>query len=318
MKDQPVYSPVLLREPLPAEQGSVPPQPGVFKALGQGGTLFWKNWFLLLLVHASISLPIRMITNHSKAEKAAAAEAVALEQDRKALAQAKAQGGDVMMKYEEFLARERKAVREASARAGNPEGTDLGYLVVDLIALGAMIHIFSMSWFGGRATFSGAMGVGFKRWGVMTLVFLCMLLAVGVGGILFVLPGIYAVAVLSLSFFFVAEHKFKTLEALEASHTLAKPHFWRILGFGVLCMFISEQFRGLVAKMPGVAEAMLAGWQMRAILEWLASIPNLCFLAGFFALYQGILARTMWEQEGRTVRHTALARRGLVPSDLQG
>ena len=95
---------------------------------------------------------------------------------------------------------------------------------------------------------------GFQTFGDAVIANVLFTLAVGVGLLLFVVPGVIVMLVFGFWAFGVAEHRMRHVDALRYSRDLTRGFRWHLLGAGALALLLM-----IAAAIPAFLGALLVG-----------------------------------------------------------
>ena len=150
--------------------------------------------------------------------------------------------------------------------------------LVGVIATGAILHVARSAWDGRVASYSEALRVGLRKWGALLRVQLLINFAAGIGLLLLIIPGMLVMIRSTFAHAIIIEHDESATGAFDASWQIAKGHFWRILGFGLVVGVVSYMPTVVLGFVTGIAdEALRASTSSDVvegqlwILDWLAS-----------------------------------------------
>jgi hypothetical protein len=113
-------------------------------------------------------------------------------------------------------------------------------------------------------------------------------LAIVFGLLLLVIPGLLLLVRFTFAACYAIDDQRKATDSLRASYSLAKGHFWLVVGISLLTY--------VIAFLPifgvGVALAFLPeewnGWQIDGVVTWLGEIPSLFVTAVVYVLWQSL------------------------------
>jgi hypothetical protein len=154
-----------------------------------------------------------------------------------------------------------------------------------IIADAGCIHALGVVASGGRAGLAATLGAGLRHWPRMWLMTLLSGIAMVVGLILLIIPGLMLMVRFHFAACFIVAEKCSSAAALQRSYDMSKGRFWQLtvlllltigllvvpaLGWGVLWPFMPEEWDR---------------WQIDALITWFIELPGLYAAAATYTYW---------------------------------
>jgi hypothetical protein len=146
-------------------------------------------------------------------------------------------------------------------------------VIISAVLQAAVIRAAAQATIGDAVDVEGSYRYGFHRLGSVILVGLLVGLAVAVGFILLVIPGIIALVFLSVSIPSLVVENRRGTEALSRSWNLVSGHFWHAFGVIIVAALITGVVSSLLGAIGG------SNWFVRWIFQAIAQIITTPFSA---------------------------------------
>ena len=161
---------------------------------------------------------------------------------------------------------------------------------VGLVCVGAVIQMTVASRGGETVNFSNAMSTSLRLWGWMFWTRLLTNLAIVLGFLALVIPGVYlAVRLAGASQVVIAERHFGT-EAMRRSFALTRGHFWPVFLAGVSIYFIFIAAIAFV-NLPLFFISVFEHWVMQGIVGFVMHLCYAFVTIAFTELYLDLKAQ---------------------------
>lgn len=183
----------------------------------------------------------------------------------------------------------------------------LAYLCIALfysIIYGALIHQINAVAHGQRATLGEAFSVGLQRLPVLFVVAVLFFLAVMVGMVLLVIPGIWLWGLLQLAFVAAIVERTGVFESFAVSRSLVRGNWWRanltiFVAFVIMIvvLMVLSAIAGIVLAMTTSAETV-ASTGGQVVSQVISAVLNLFTLSYFPCVLQAVFNDLKLRKEG--------------------
>lgn len=146
-------------------------------------------------------------------------------------------------------------------------------IIVSAILQAAIMRAAALSTVGDPVDVEASYKYGFARFGSVLLVSILVGLAVGIGFIFLIVPGVIFLAMFSVSIPAVVVENQRGTAAMRRSWNLVKGHFWHALGVIVVAFLITAVIGGILGAIGGNA------WFLRWIFQAIGQIITAPFSA---------------------------------------
>lgn len=127
------------------------------------------------------------------------------------------------------------------------------YIIISLVLYGALISVIDRVARGEPVAIGTALGVGLRRGPALFVVGFCYSIAVFVGMILLLVPGLWLMVALLFGFFAVVLDGKGPIDSLGYSMRLVRGHWWRTTGVLTVIFFIAMVIYFIIGMIGGAA-----------------------------------------------------------------